>query len=356
MDAMSVESVSAKSEAKPEPRATVLKRSLADFQERELRYRELLDAPPSAIYTTDAAGRITFYNEACVAFSGRRPEIGTDAWCVTWKLYQPDGAPLPHDQCSMAVALKENRPVRGGEAVAERPDGTRVPFIAYPTPLRDSSGALIGAVNMLVDITQRKEAEERLKLLSYEVNHRANNLLAVVQATLRLTQAETVEAFKKTLEGRIHALGRAHSLVAQSRWEGADLHRLVTEELAPYVGAESPQVWASGPSLPLSPSSAQSMALAIHELATNAAKYGALSVRSGSVHVHWGRDGDGSLRFRWTESGGPPVTPPTRSGVGTLVIERAVGQLDGYVKLDWLPQGLTCEIVSHHYDAASPGL
>src|SRR5665213_3478899 len=106
------------------------------LRQAERHWRELLEAMPVAIYTTDAEGRITFYNQAAVAMSGRRPELGTDQWCVTWKLYWPDGRPLPHDQCPMAIALTQGRPINGGvEAVAERPDGTRIPFIPYPTPL-----------------------------------------------------------------------------------------------------------------------------------------------------------------------------------------------------------------------------
>ena len=120
----------------------------------EQTFRELLDAFPAPVYTTDAAGRITFYNEAAVRFSGRQAQLGTDRWCVTWRLYWPDGTPLPHDECPMAIALKEDRAVRGTQAVAERLDGTRVPFIPHPTPLRDASGALVGAVNMLLEIDE----------------------------------------------------------------------------------------------------------------------------------------------------------------------------------------------------------
>ena len=121
--------------------------------DRRWHFRDLLDALPAAIYMTDAAGRITFFNQAAVEFAGRRPEIGSDQWCVTWRLYWPDGRRMAHDECSMVRALKEDRPIYGGEAIAERPDGTRVPFRAYPTPLHDASGHLVGAVNMLVDIT-----------------------------------------------------------------------------------------------------------------------------------------------------------------------------------------------------------
>ena len=126
----------------------------------ENKFRALLDVLPAAVYVTDAAGRITYYNQAAVDLAGRRPELGIDEWCVSWRLYSPDGQPLPHDQCPMAIALKENRAVRGAEAILERPDGARVPFTPYPTPLRDASGRLIGAVNMLIDISERKDADD----------------------------------------------------------------------------------------------------------------------------------------------------------------------------------------------------
>src|SRR5882757_4523051 len=149
-----------------------------DSGSHEKQFRDLLQALPAAIYTTDAEGRITFFNLACVDFAGRTPKIG-EMWCVTWKLFWPDGTPLPHEDCPMAVAIKENRSIRDVEAVAERPDGSRICFLPYPTPLRDETGRLIGAVNMMVDITTRKQAEERMMLLTGEVDHRANNLLAV---------------------------------------------------------------------------------------------------------------------------------------------------------------------------------
>jgi PAS domain S-box-containing protein len=125
--------------------------------ESEQTFRKLLDDFPAPVYTTDAAGRITFYNEAAVNLSGRRAQLGTDQWCVTWRLYWPDGVPLPHDECPMAIALKEDRAIRGAQAVAERPDGTRVPFMPHPTPLRDASGALVGAVNMLLELGEAEQ-------------------------------------------------------------------------------------------------------------------------------------------------------------------------------------------------------
>jgi PAS domain S-box-containing protein len=129
-------------------------------------FRQVLDLLPAAVYITNAAGVITYYNEAAVAMWGHRPEFGFSEWCGSWKLYWSDGRPLPHDQCPMALALREKRPIRGMEAIAERPDGIRVPFIPYPTPLYDESGELIGAVNMLVDISDRKRAEQYAQRLA----------------------------------------------------------------------------------------------------------------------------------------------------------------------------------------------
>src|SRR5438045_7842610 len=131
-----------------------------DGSAAEGRFRALLDVLPAAIYVTDADGRITYYTQAAADLAGREPRLGTDEWCVSWRLYSMDGRPMRHDECPMAVALKENRAVRGAEAILERPDGTRIPFAPYPTPLRDASGRLIGAVNMLVDISERKDAED----------------------------------------------------------------------------------------------------------------------------------------------------------------------------------------------------
>ena len=120
---------------------------------------ELLELLPVAVYMTDAQGRITFFNEAAADLWGHRPQLGNDLWCGSWRLFWPDGRALPHDECPMAVTLKEGWPVRGAEAIAERPDGTRIRFLPYPTPLRDASGQLIGAINLLADATERHQAD-----------------------------------------------------------------------------------------------------------------------------------------------------------------------------------------------------
>ncbi|MBM6584284.1 PAS domain-containing protein [Microvirga sp. BT689] len=127
----------------------------------EVRYADMLAALPFAVYTTDATGRITFYNEAAVALWGRRPVLGRDRWCGSWRIYTLNGAPLPHDHCPMAVAIHEDRRIRDVTAVAERPDGTRVHFRPFPTPLHDANGNLVGAVNVLIDAQVADATEGR---------------------------------------------------------------------------------------------------------------------------------------------------------------------------------------------------
>jgi len=435
--------------------------------QNEQHLHRLLSGLPAAIYLTDARGRITFYNEAAAALWGCRPRLNNDQWCGSWRLYRPDGTPLPHDQCPMAVALRERRTIVGEEAVAQRPDGTRVSFVAYPSPLWDSSGALVGAINMLVDITERRHAEQfrlrlasivessddaivskdlngivatwnrgaerifgytademigkpiamlipperqdeepiilkriqrgervdhyetirrrkdgslieisltvspvrdangrivgaskiardisehkrkerHIALLAREVDHRSKNLLALVLAAVRLTEADTAEELKVAIEGRLAALSNAHALLTQSRWEGADLRELISEELSPYCRQGDQRAQIAGTNVALEPTAAQSIAIVLHELATNAVKYGALSVPTGHVHVKWWHPPEGGLVVRWAETGGPAVAPPTRRGFGTNVTNRLVrGQLRGEVRFHWRAEGLVCEI------------
>jgi PAS domain S-box-containing protein len=313
-----------------------------DSGSHEKQFRDLLQALPAAIYTTDANGRITFFNRACIEFAGRTPKIG-DMWCVTWKLFWPDGVPLAHEDCPMAIALKENRPVRNVEAIAERPDGSRICFMPYPTPLRDDTGKLIGAVNMLVDITTRKQAEERMILLTGEVDHRSNNLLAVIQAMLRLTKADTAEEFQAAFQGRLSALANVQRLFSVSRWTGASIQTIIEEELRPYASNDAARVRISGLDIRLPAALAQAIAVSVHELATNAAKYGSLSQPSGRIDIDWQIDASDSLVMHWTESGGPIVAEPARRGFGVGAIDGLVRTLSGSITRQWKPEGLVCE-------------
>jgi PAS domain S-box-containing protein len=296
---------------------------------------------------TDAKGRITFYNEAAAELWGCRPKLGVNEWCGSWKLFWPDGREMTHGECPMAIAVREGRPIRGAEAIAERPDGTRVPFIPFPTPLFDSSGQLVGAVNMLVDITERKRAEQRQALLTRELHHRTKNLFAVVQAIVSrgFEGTRSLEDVRAVVIGRLRALAHTHTKLDASGWQGADLGDVVRTELRPFAG---PRVEIRGPALMLGPQAAQNFALVIHELVTNAIKHGALSVPAGKVAIQWSIEGandDGRFLFRWQERDGPPVKPSTYKGFGNTVLERLMtDELARAPLIDLAPGGLTYEL------------
>ncbi len=455
----------------PLPAARRVDRALRDSG---VQSHELLQALPTAVYTTDAAGRITFYNEAAATLWGCRPTIGESEWCGSWRLYWPDGRPMPHGECPMAIALKEQRPVYGAEAMAERPDGTRVPFLAYPTPLWDDAGRMTGAVNTLIDITGRKEAEqaaqrfaaivessddailskdlngtictlnpsaerlfgytaeeligksvttlippdrhdeevrildrirrgeridhyetvrqrkdgslidisltvspikdandriigaskiarditerrraqEQQKLLLREMNHRVKNLFALAGGvvTLSARSAGTPKELAEAVRERLAALARAHELTLPDPAGGGGqdpttLRALVQTILAPYVNEEQERITIAGPDVPVSGSAVMSIALLLHEIATNAAKYGALSSQNGRVDVRWAVEKD-ELVLTWRERGGPPVSgQPDTEGFGSLLARLTVtGQLAGEISRDWNPEGLTVNL------------
>jgi PAS domain S-box-containing protein len=627
--------------------------------ESERRYRELLEALPAAVYTTDAAGRITYFNEAAAEFWGCRPELGKSEWCGSWKLYHPDGTSMPHDQCPMALALRDKRPIRGKRAIAERPDGTRLHFAPYPTPIFDSSGTMVGAVNMLVDteveqslairmaeqaalfdftdalyraeshtdvyesavnailaalrcdrasilmfdesnvmrfvawrglsdpyrraveghspwaadavdpqpvsiadvdeadipdalrgvvksegiralsfipvmaggrlggkfmtyydrphsftgaelglalilarqlgfsierqraeeariraeeerrkneererqraaelqavmeavpamiwithdqdarvitgnpasraflrlhpdaspslsapdgespthfeamtdgrvlrveelpvqraargeevrnfelqvrfddgtssylfgnatpfhdaegrpnggvaafvdITERKRADSQRDFLVQELSHRVKNTLATVISIQNqsFAKAASPEDARTSFANRIRALAQTHGRLAEGNWAGVSLETMLGDEIAPYRHEDGDNLQLSGPQVMLNAKSALTLGMAIHELVTNAAKYGALSRKGGRVAIVWESDArQNQLRIRWKETGGPSVVVPRRSGFGRLLLERVLtADLGGTAQLQFAPEGLTCDI------------
>jgi PAS domain S-box-containing protein len=199
-------------------------------------------------------------------------------------------------------------------------------------------------VGTIEDITDRKEAEARLMLLAREVDHRANNLLTIVQGAISLTNADSVERYKQTLTGRIGALARAHQLLATGRWVGASLRRLIEEELRPYDLGGASRVEIGGPDIELEPSVAQAISLAVHELTTNALKYGALSWPNGHIRISWALAGE-RLSISWQETGGEITVPPRRRGFGAKLIERVIGDAPGgRVAMEFRKEGLSCEL------------
>jgi PAS domain S-box-containing protein len=431
--------------------------------------RILLEALPVAIYVTDAEGSITYYNSAAAEFWGTRPEIGTDKWCGSWRLFTLEGDPLPHDQCPMALTLKTGNPVRGVEAIAERPDGTRIRFLSFPTPLRDAAGTIIGAINLMMDVTEqrrseadsrhlaailsssediiisktlqgqitfwnavaartfgysseemigqnitrivppelldeekdvlarlqrgerlehyetvrvardgrrinvsltvsplrdksgkiigaskvarditpRKAAENSQKLLLGELSHRVKNTLATVQAiaTQSLRRSRNPAEFLASFTGRILSLSRAHDLLSDTRWEAVDLGTLVRDQVL--LGVSDERIVFRGPALRLDPQPALHVAMILHELGTNARKYGALSVPAGHLSIDWRvepRVKDRALRLHWEEGGGPPATAPGEFGFGTRLIKESLGAHGGKAAIEYTPTGVVCDL------------
>jgi len=277
----------------------------------ERRLQELLAAVPAAIYTTDAEGKITYFNEAAVDLAGRAPILGSDEWCVTWKLYNPDGTPLPHHQCPMAIALREGRPIRNAEAVAERPDGSRIPFIPFPTPLRDASGKVVGAINMLVDISERRQAETQQRLLLNELNHRTKNNMQILQSVLfsaaRKTRSDEARQVLGEASGRISAMAAAQRVLYgttdASHFAASDFLGAVCQTVQQTLSREVNIVCQASSGV-LSNDAAMPLALILNELLTNAVKHGikdrtkqtvrvGLTEQDGEFELYVEEDGDG---------------------------------------------------------------
>jgi two-component sensor histidine kinase len=260
-------------------------------------------------------------------------------------------------QCPMAEVLRTGISVREQEVHIERPDGSRGIALVDIEAIKNSDGNIVGAINCFQDVTERKRSEAQIVNLAHEAEHRAKNILATVLANVRLSHSDTSDNLKQLIEGRIDALAKVHTLFVESRWAGAELHRLVTLELMAYSGESEVRVRIDGPAVMLEPSMAQTTAISLHELATNAAKYGSLSAARGHVEITWRLTVDRRLILRWIESGGPTVTPPTHRGFGTRVMENMIGQLRGEVRFDWRDQGRaksTCRLPKVAWSIGNP--
>src|SRR6201990_1730674 len=223
-----------------------------------------------------------------------------------------------------------------------RPDGAICWCAGTAAATVDKGGRVVRVSGVTIDITERKQAEERQNLLAREVDHRAKNALALAQSIVRLTRADEVKAYVNAVEGRINALARVHTILSLSSWQGAEMSRLLHEELAPY--SVSDRIRLTGTEVHLQPATAQTLALALHELVTNSAKYGALSSLSGQLSIDWTVD-DETLALTWEERGGPEVREPTSRGFGTRSLMASVeSQLGGQAVFDWQAEGLVCRL------------
>jgi PAS domain S-box-containing protein len=251
----------------------------------------------------------------------------------------------PEDVDQLRKAIAEfNKGTRAYETEFRivRPDGEVRWCVGTAAASADDNGRVVRVSGVTVDITERKRAEERQNLLAREVDHRAKNALALAQSIVRLTRADEVKAYVNAVEGRINALARVHTILSLSSWQGAELSKLIEEELAPYsLGG---QIKLAGPEVQLLPATAQTLALALHELFTNSAKYGALSTRSGRLAIGWQAEND-LLILTWEESGGPLVRTPKARGFGTRSLLASVeSQLGGQAQFDWRSEGLLCRL------------
>jgi PAS domain S-box-containing protein len=321
-------------------------RHLADtaLLESEARFHSLFDAAPVMMWVTDADGSCTLLNRQWCEFTGQTEAAGMGGgWLEV-------AHPEDRDALEAAfIAANARRESFRGEFRLRRADGAWRWVIDAARP-RFEDGTYLGLVGSVIDITERREVEARQALLAREIDHRAKNALAVVQAALRLTPANDVRSYAEAVEGRVTALARAHTLLAESRWSGVELHSLIRAELAGFHSAGTaggPRIDLDGPPVILEPQAVQPLSIVIHELATNATKHGGLSVPDGRVSVSWRFDwAAGVLRLQWAETGAPPIPgEPARRGFGSRVIEATVrGQLGGMLSREWPPTGLVCEL------------
>jgi two-component sensor histidine kinase len=225
-------------------------------------------------------------------------------------------------------------------------DGTPKSYNVRLDPAKDRDGRVTGVLGTAVDMTHKRENERQMHLVMRELTHRSKNLLAVIQAMARQTAAKSdnTEEFVESFSARLQAMAASHDLLVSQSWYGADLRELVLTHLGQSIDPGSPQIEVRGETRAITADAAQNMGLALHELTTNAAKYGALSVVDGRLTVSWEQVGE-NIRLTWTETNGPEVVPPKRNGFGRMLLERLVGpSLDGDVSIDFSPEGLRCVI------------
>ena len=309
----------------------------------EAEFRTLADNIHQFAWMTDASGWIYWYNKRWFDFTGTTLEQ-MQGW--GWRrVHHPDHVDRVVEKISHCFetgeAWEDTFPLRGK-------DGEYRWFLSRALPIRDNRGQVVRWFGTNTDITERLVAEEHRNLLTDELNHRVKNTLATVQSivahALRRSSVET--DLRDAIESRLVALARSHDLLTRGNWESASLRDVILEAVAPFRnrGGKSRRFRLRGPEIRLRPKSALALGMAFHELATNAAKYGALSNESGSVRIAW-TAGEGHLRLRCTERGGPSVAPPTRKGFGSRLIERGLArELDGTVSLTHAPRGVVCEI------------
>jgi PAS domain S-box-containing protein len=308
--------------------------------ESDARFRNLADHAPVMVWLTGPDGACVYLSRSWYELTGQTPETGLGfGWLDA---VHPDDAERVRGLFLAAHAQGEPY---NGEYRVRRHDGAYRWALDAATPRRGPDGRLLGYIGSVIDITERKDSEQQQNLLMREIDHRAKNVLAVVQAVLRLSRADTAEGYREVVEGRIASLARAHSLLASNRWNGVELRHLLEEELAPYVAGQEQRLNLTGPSLLMSAELAQTLALVLHELATNAAKHGALSNSSGTIVISWQATAELALSLEWRETTGRKVRAPKRLGFGSELIRSSIRrQLGGEITKEWPATGMICHL------------
>ena len=324
-------------------RDTTDRREIEDvLLEREQRLRflaSIIENSDDAIVSKNLDGIITSWNRGAERIFG---------YSASEAIGQPITLVIPVDRQSeereILTRIRRGERIDHFETVRQGKHGTLIAVSLTVSPVKDANGKIVGASKIARDISEQKKNQELITILAREAEHRSKNLLASALATVNLSQSSSPDGLKKTIMGRIQALANVCSLFVATRWIGAELSEIAAQELAPYSEIHGKRVLIEGPQILLEPSVAQAIAVALHELATNAAKYGALSQPNGQVCVTWSHAADGQLRLLWTEKGGPAVHEPTRNGVGSRIIQGMITQLNGMARFDWCKDGLVCEI------------
>ncbi|MDP3854910.1 PAS domain S-box protein [Phenylobacterium sp.] len=328
--------------------ATVILRDITERKaaedallESRRRMEGIVESAMDALITVDEQQRVMLFNPAAEFMFGVKASEAIGSPIETFIPVRFRAGHAEHIRHFRDAGMTNRRMGALGAISGMRSNGEEFPIEASISQL-DIGGVKIATV-ILRDITERKANEEARQLLAREVDHRAKNALAVVQALVNLTKAPTKEAFVAAVCGRVAALGRAHSLLAQNRWEGASLAQVVADETSPYH--RPGQLRMQGPNIVLGPHAVQPVSLLLHELATNAVKYGALSVEGGDVQIGWRILPTGDLELSWIEAGGPEISAPASQGFGsTLVAEVSRRQLGGVLDIRWPKEGLQLSV------------
>jgi len=321
---------------------TETRRAQDALRESEARFRLIAETAPVMLWMSDERGAWTYVNLALRVFLGVGSGAGDDLSDLVWSdAVVAEDRPALFNALGASMARQE--PFEG-DARYYRADGQIRDVHTVAQPRLDASGRFIGMIGVNIDLTDLRAAETRQRLLINELNHRVKNTLASVQSIARQTlrEGQTATAARELLQDRIMAMSVAHDILTRESWEGASVHDIVFGAIQPFIGPDAPRFRVSGPAGRLGPSAALALALALHELSTNAVKYGALSTSEGRVDIVWGPSEDGrSVKLRWKERGGPPVTPPTRKGFGSRLLDGGLAaDLGGRPTLLFAPDGV----------------